>query len=149
MRMTSINELEAGIIQRYPMKLPWQLFNTLYGLLTLFIELVRRFFSRVIIFWIKKDPYSTEVLPLILEGHRYSYLGIGSEGIIFRFWPLYIVKCTWDRVKLDKVKRKIVLDPTDLKGVHYFGSSVNQISLPISAFSKLKLDDIADENNQS
>ena len=144
-----MNEFEEGINRRYPMKLHWQIFNTVFGFLTLLIELLRRFFSKVILFWIKDDPYSTKNLPMILQGRRYSYLGIGPEGIIFRFWPLYIVKCQWDQVKLDKGKRKIVLNPTDVKGVHYFGKSVNQISLPILAFSKLNLSDFVDRIKQS
>ena len=133
-----MKEFEEGIINQYPMKMHWQVFNAGFGFFTLLIEVVRRFIARFIIFWIKDDPYSTEILPLILEGHRYSYLGIGPEGVIFRFWPLYIVKCKWDNVKLDKSKRKIYLDTTHIVGVHNFGNHVNQITISIAAFLKLK-----------
>jgi hypothetical protein len=136
-----MNEFEQGIMHRYPMKRYWQIFNIIFGFLALSIELLRRFFSRVIIFWRKEDPYSNEKLPLILQGPRYSYLGIGSKGIVFRFWPLYIVKCKWDNVKLDRSKQKIVLALADVVGVHHFGTHVNPITLSVSAFSKLKLTD--------
>ena len=148
-KAASMNEIEKGIIRRYPMKWYLQIFNIAYGFLTLLIELLRRFYAKVILFWIKKDPYSTEILPLILEGHRYSYLGIGSECIVFRFWPIFIVKCNWENVKLDKRKKKIFLDPSTIVGIHHFGNSVNPITLSISAFSKLKLNDIADKINQT
>ena len=141
MKLASMNEIEEGIIRRYPMKMHWQIFNAGFGFFTLLIELLRRFFARVILFRIKRDPYSTEILPLILEGCRYSYLGIGSNGIVFRFWPLYIVKCKWNNVKLDKLKRKIHLDPANIVGVHNFGNHVNQITLSATAFSKLKITD--------
>ena len=147
-KAASMKELEEGIVHRYPMKLRWQIFNTGFGFLTLLIELVRRFYSKVIIFWIKEDPYNSENLPLILEGRQYSYLGIGSEGIVFRFWPLYMVKCTWDKVKLDPLKRKIYLNPENIVGIHHFGYRVNQITLSVSAFSNLKLSDLEGKISQ-
>ena len=83
----------------YPMMKRWQTINQFSGFMIWWGAL-----SQIVVFpfYLLLFEWAKKAFPAyrrMMAGERQSYLRVSEGGLVYRYWPLYEIRCKWQDVK--------------------------------------------------
>ena len=122
----------------YPMKKHWQYINQILGFWSWVYEIVSIFAS---LFLSLIFPWNRKIIPAfrkMMTGAPRSYLRVSENGLEYRNWPLFEIRCKWEDVICIKKSRwfgdALYLQRAEQAGFLEFSINLSPPQIHLSSF---------------